>query len=503
MLDTPTTPTEDNDVPAIDTPPAAPSLTPPPPVIGRYHARVTALLANGEARAELVTTLASPTDDDFAAIYGDTWAQHAPPRACQFIGGLPGELVEVELRWRRLRTGRKRAKHAPSPDVRLLAVVEAATERATPGCPVFGECGGCQLQHMSYPAQLAWKSERVRRALTDVGLAIADAGLPIGAPTNATLVSAQASSSDSASVAPVAPALGCEPPWGYRNHMRFSVNREGQVGLTARHSHRVIPLRACPIAHPRINDALAILGETPQRQPQALVRYGDATGELLLQPAPGDALREQLTTAGFDLHDDAIEEGLHGARFRIRPSSFFQTNTAQANRMADLALAALPSGPDVTLVDAYCGVGTFARLMATQAGRVLAIEESASAIRDARWNLRDAPNVVIMQAKVEDALPGVTERLDGLIIDPPRAGCQRPVLDALIARRIPVVVYVSCDPDTLARDLAYLCLTHGAYRIRSVQPLDMFAQTAHIENVVTLDAVNVAEATRDVAEAGA
>ena len=136
-----------------------------------------------------------------------------------------------------------------------------------------------------------------------------------------------------------------------------------------------------------------------------------------------------------------------GARFRIRPSSFFQTNTTQANRMAALVLEYLPAGPDVTLVDAYCGVGAFARLMAARAGTVLAIEESASAIRDARWNLREAPNVEIVQAKVEDVLPGMARRLDGLVIDPPRAGCQRPVLDALIARRVPRVVYVSCNPD--------------------------------------------------------
>ncbi|HEU5346760.1 MAG TPA: methyltransferase domain-containing protein, partial [Ktedonobacterales bacterium] len=177
------------------------------------------------------------------------------------------------------------------------------------------------------------------------------------------------------------------------------------------------------------------------------------------------------------------------ARFRIRPSSFFQTNTAQANVMARLALAELPSGPAVTLVDAYCGVGVFARLMAERAGRVLAIEESASAVRDARWNLRDTPQVEIIQAKVEDDLPQRAERIDGLIIDPPRAGCQRPVLDALAARRPPVVVYISCDPTTLARDLAYLCHTRGAYRLRSAQPLDMFPQTAHIETIATLEAV--------------
>src|SRR5262249_20849737 len=133
---------------------------------------------------------------------------------------------------------------------------------------------------------------------------------------------------------------------------------------------------------------------------------------------------------------------------------------------------------------------TFAHLLAFQAGRVIAIEESASAIRDAQWNLRDAPNVTILQAKVEEALPRLTDGLDGLGIDPPRAGGQRRVLEAVMARRVPRVVYVSCNPDTLARDLACLCSPErGAYRLAEVQPLDMFPQTAHIECIATLEAL--------------
>jgi 23S rRNA (uracil1939-C5)-methyltransferase len=184
-----------------------------------------------------------------------------------------------------------------------------------------------------------------------------------------------------------------------------------------------------------------------------------------------------------------MQERLLGATYRIRPSSFFQTNTRQAERMAQLVLDRMPTGADATLVDAYCGVGTFAALLAQRARRVIAIEESASAIRDASWNLRDAPNVEIVQAKVEDMLPGMVERVDGLVIDPPRAGCQRPVLDALAARRVPRVVYVSCNPSTLARDLAYVCLQKQAYLLVDVQPLDMFPQTAHVETVATLEAV--------------
>ena len=428
-------------------------------VTGRYRVRVASLLLDGLARGVIVEVIESPDETAFAAVYGSGRAIEAPTEFI-FIGGLPSEIVDVEARWSLPRPGRKRAKHVPPPQVRLLGVVTSAPDRATPCCPVFGECGGCQLQHMDYTAQLTWKSERVVAALQDAGF----------------------------SDPPVEPAVGCDSPWGYRNHMRFSVNWEGQPGLTARGSHRILPLINCPLAHPRINDALATLAKERLARPQVVIRYGVATGQMLVQPHPaGDALN-RLRVAGLDLRDETIEEDMGGARFRIRPSSFFQTNTAQANHMAALVLECMPSGPDVTLVDAYCGVGVFARLLAERAGTVLAIEESASAIRDARWNLRESPNVEIIQAKVEDVLPGMARRLDGLVIDPPRAGCQRSVLDALIARRVPRIVYVSCNPDTLARDLATLCLTSDAYTLVSVQPLDMFPQTAHIENIAVLEA---------------
>lgn len=453
---------------------SVPTSTPTPTVAnsvrGLYRVAVDGLTAAGEAAGAVVATLRAPTVDEWQAIHGARAADTPVPTQLSFVGALPGELVEVEVTWRLPRPGRKRARHVPPPMVRLRSVIEASPLRIAPRCPVFGECGGCQLQQMDYPAQLAWKTERVRAALMAAGI-----------PN-----------------APVMDAIGCEPPWEYRNHMRFSVDREGRPGLTARGSRHVLPLAHCPIASPRINIALGVLARHPLPRPQALVRTGEATGDVLIQPAPSPEMRADLEAAGLDLHDETLEEDLLGARFRIRPSSFFQTNTRQATRMADLVLDRLPRGPAVTLVDAYCGVGTFARLMAPQAGRVCAIEESASSIRDARWNLRDTPNAQIVQAKVEEELPRITERLDALVIDPPRAGCQRPVLEALAARRVPRVIYVSCDPDTLARDLAYLTIgaadmdgrTHPAYRLVSVQPLDMFPQTAHVENIAVLEGIN-------------
>jgi 23S rRNA (uracil1939-C5)-methyltransferase len=428
-------------------------------VTGRYRVAVEALEPTGEARGTVIAALASPSAVELAEVYGRGDAQQ--PRTLRFVGALPAEVVEVAVEWGLPRPGRRRARHVPEPSVTLAAVIEPSPARAAPPCPVFGRCGGCQLQHMTYPAQLTWKTQRMRDELASTGLA--------------------------SSV--VRDAIGCEPPWGYRNHMRFSVNRDGQPGLTARHSHRVLPLRSCPIAHPRINEALAILAEQPLPRPQALLRYAEGTGQMLVQPPPTDAASSRLEAAGTAVRTDEMEERLAGSTFRIRPSSFFQTNTRQASRMAELVLARLPLDNGATLVDAYCGVGTFASLMAPHARRVIAIEESASSVRDARWNLRDTSNVSIIQAKVEHALPGMTDHLDGLVIDPPRAGCQTPVLDALAQRRVPRVVYVSCDPSTLARDLAYLCVRTGAYRLVEVQPIDMFPQTAHIENIATLEAV--------------
>jgi len=193
-----------------------------------------------------------------------------------------------------------------------------------------------------------------------------------------------------------------------------------------------------------------------------------------------------------------MDEQLGAETFRIRPSSFFQTNTTQAEKMARMVLDGLfPSIPStlagntehasMTVLDAYCGVGTFALMLARHADKVIAIEESASSIKDARWNLRDIDNIEILQGKVEDLLPTLSDQLGGLVIDPPRAGCQCSVLDTLADNPVRRIVYVSCDPSTLARDLDILCHEYQTYRLLSVQPLDMFPQTAHIECVAVLE----------------
>jgi 23S rRNA (uracil1939-C5)-methyltransferase len=424
------------------------------PLITYHTVTLGALTRAGDAITEIV-------EQD------ETGVPHT--RTLHVPAGLPGERVTIAVE-APSPPPKRRKRHWKSrpPRVWITGIQQSSPLRIQPSCPVFGVCGGCQLQQMRYESQLEWKRSVVQELLHEIG--------GFDNP-------------------PLRETVPCDIPWHYRNHMRFSVNRNGQPGLTARGTHRVLPLESCPIAHVQINHALGVLSNVPNQRPQVLIRCGAATGQVLLQPHPDPNITQQLAEAGLDLRSETMEEMLGGELFRIRPSSFFQTNTAQAEKMARMVLDGLLGSAQHlhedarTVVDAYCGVGTFALLLARHVAHVIAIEESASAIKDARWNLREVSNVEILKGKVEDLLPTLNCHVDGLVIDPPRAGCQQAVLDALVQHPADRIVYVSCDPATLARDLHILCHLHPTYRLQSVQPLDMFPQTAHIECVAVLERI--------------
>jgi len=419
-----------------------------------YTVTLGDLTREGDALAEIIT------EDEVGTIQ-----QHM----LRVPAGLPGERVTIAVEAAPTpRPGRRRRhwKQRP-PRIWITEIHEASPLRVQARCPVFGTCGGCQLQHLRYNEQLTWKQNMVASLLREVG---------------------------HFTELPLLATLACDDPWHYRNHMRFSVNRAGQPGLTERGSHRVLPLEECPIAQSQINQALNILSQHENVRPQVLIRCGAASQQLLLQPTPPPKIVEQLSEAGLDVHTETIEEALGGEIFRIRPSSFFQTNTAQAEKMAQMVLNGILSGEEekaerLTIVDAYCGVGTFALLLARHVGKVIAIEEAPSAIKDAQWNARNTENVEIIKGKVEAMLPGLAARIDGFVIDPPRAGCQGEVLQALIENPVARIVYVSCEPSTLARDLDILCHVHPTYQLRSIQALDMFPQTAHIECIAVLERI--------------
>jgi 23S rRNA (uracil1939-C5)-methyltransferase len=355
--------------------------------------------------------------------------------------GLPGERVEVDI-WER------------RPDRlwgRVVRVLRASPQRVAPRCPYFGTCGGCQWQHVDYQRQLDFKTEMVATHLAD--------GAGFANP-------------------PVLPTLPSPVVYGYRNHARFSIGRRhGELGFTTHFGHRFIRVDHCPIMSPRINEVLAAT-QGRARGHQLAVRVGVQTGDLLVNPAQEDP------DLPYESGQSWLEDELLGRRYRVSAAAFFQVNTWQAERMIEVVRAALEPGPDDILLDLYCGVGTFGLALAPYVRRVIGVEESAAALRDAHHNARKRANVEFVAGRTEEVLAGLAEPATAAIVDPPRIGCRPAALKALLQLAPRRLVYVSCDASTLARDLRVLA--DGGFTLCSVQPIDMFPQTYHAETVSLL-----------------
>ena len=373
-------------------------------------------------------------------VFGGAGLAHGPDGRVVFIAfAAPGELVEAQVE----------REYQDYIEAVTTRVIEPSPDRVEPRCALFGECGGCQLQHMAYPAQLAAKEAVVREQLRRIGRL--DESL-------------------------VRPIVGAAEPWGYRNHLRFSTGKQfGDVGYISRRGRGLLKVESCPIADPWVSDLLPKLQGLGAGLHQVQVRHSPATGTFLVNPAiPG---------APVATGQKSYMEELAGKRFLVSASAFFQVNAPQAEEMVRLVGEALPERGEL-LIDGFAGVGTFAVIFADRFERVLAIEESNSAARDSEANLRQAPNVEMLAGKVEDVLPELEIQPDAIVLDPPRPGCAPIVLSAIKEFRPRVVVYVSCNPATLARDLRVL--VDGGYRLEWVTPLDMFPQTGHIECVSRL-----------------
>ena len=392
---------------------------------------------------------------------------------------------------------------------KLLEVVTASPERVTPECPCESRCGGCTLQHLSYDAQLACKKKQVE-----------DAFLRLGKFENVT----------------VQPVLGMEEtPWQYRNKGSFPVgllDGRVEIGFFAPRSHRLIPQQDCLIE----KESVVLAAQTVRdwAEQYHIRPYDEETQKGLLRhvvarvttagvvmvtvvaagalPHKGeliDMLRsrvEGLKSIYLNINDAptnvitgktyqllwgeaTIEEELLGLKFTVHPASFLQVNSLQTQKLYQTALDLLELTGNEQIVDAYCGIGTISLLAAKHAKQVIGIETVAPAIEDAKKNaaLNGIENVRFICAPAEEMLPKLVqqgEMLDALIADPPRKGCEKPFLDAVIASGVPKMAYVSCNPATLARDCRILA--DGGFTVEYIQPVDMFPHTAHVEAVVLL-----------------
>ncbi len=250
-------------------------------------------------------------------------------------------------------------------------------------------------------------------------------------------------------------------------------------------TRQLLRIEQCEIACDQINQTLKNVQETTWGTQQLSVRIGQNTGDMLIQPQL--QWRDHTPNPPLESGQKTLTETLLGRRFQVSSAAFFQVNTEQAERLVEQVIEKVKEGNARIVVDAYAGVGVFAAHLSAHVEQVFAIEESPSAATDAYVNLAGLSNVEWITARVEDVLPGHNPSPDVVIIDPPRRGLQLEVIDALIASSARRVIYVSCDPATLARDLRRL--VDGGFALVEVQSIDMFPHTQHIECVATLDRV--------------
>ena len=409
---------------------------------------------------------------------------------------------------------------------RLMEVLEASKDRVMPECPVARQCGGCQLQMMSYEAQLHFKERKVYNNLRRIG-GMENLRLPERADSvivDKTIV--------------MEPILGMEHPWRYRNKAQFPFGRDkdGRIiaGFYAGRTHHIVEAEDCLLGveeNAVILDIIKKIMEEYQIAPydeethkglirHALIRKGFANGELMVclvingKKLPhADIFVERLkevpgmTSISYNINQEKtnvilgselvnlygpgyITDKIGNVSYQISPLSFYQVNPVQTEKLYGTALeyAGLTGGE--TVWDLYCGIGTISLFLAQKAKKVYGVEIVPPAIEDARRNaaLNGMENVEFFVGKAEEVLPREYEKnqvyADVIVVDPPRKGCDSVCLDTIVRMQPKRVVYVSCDSATLARDVKYL--DERGYAVERVRCCDMFGMSGHVETVVLL-----------------
>lgn len=420
-------------------------------------------------------------------------------------GALPEEKVDVLVVKLKKRYGYGK----------LLKIIESSPYRVEPHCPVAKTCGGCQLQHFSYEGQLAYKAKKVKDDLERIG------GLKnIGELT----------------------ACGMENPWRYRNKAQFPVgvgkNGEVEIGFYAKRSHRIVDTPVCYLQD-TVNDKITEvvrefmselkISAYDEEKHKGLVRHiltrvGRNSGEIMVclvvngkhlphSEVLVERLRQISGVVSIVLNinkeqtnvilgkktitlwgKSAIEDTLGGITFEISPLSFYQVNPVQTEVLYQKAVEMADLKGDETVLDLYCGIGTISLFFAKKVKNVFGVEIVPEAIEDARKNAEKngITNASFEVGAAEEVIPRLFHEqgiaADVIVVDPPRKGCDQGLLDTITSISPTKLVYVSCNPATLARDVAVLC--EKGFRVKDVQVVDQFPMTVHVETCVLLSHKN-------------
>ena len=400
---------------------------------------------------------------------------------------LPGEIVEATV------TGEKKAWAKG----RLEKVLTPSPHRREPACPLFYSCGGCALQHLEYEKQLEWKKARVEESLVRLG---------------------------DLQHSRVLPVLGASNPYHYRNKITLHWEQRGEkpiLGFYRPGTNDIVETKRCLLASERINEALRALrkvlegikpvGKAETGRKQVILRYAFSRDEIMLVFSTPAGLEQPLVQRvpvfietiprlasvwhfsgkrGIHLEGKKrLQEKLLNGTFSLGPKTFFQVNPQQAEVLFQEVRSRLQEQPAFPgLADLHCGTGVMALLCADQASSVFGMDSFGPAIEDARKNARAnrIEHAYFFTGSAEKILPRLLSRspIQAALLNPPRQGCSASLVDILADTQVPFLVYVSCNPATLSRDLKRL--TEQGYRVGTVQPLDMFPQTPHVECVVSL-----------------
>ncbi len=374
---------------------------------------------------------------------GETVAFYKKQSVIIPFGGLPNEIV-------RLRVFKRKDYYLGQ----ILTVVKPSFYRQNPHCEVFKNQGGCNFHHIKYPYQLRLKQFFLKKGLRSI-------------------------LKDKYSAKIVQKIIPSSPTLFYRNRGDLSYDlRTKSLGIKSRINKKFSSIKNHCLLRPEINNFLLFLQkkETLRKTHNVIIRYGVNTGDYLIQPA--FKIRD-LKTGQLN-----YRERILGKEFLISVSSFFQTNIFGLEKMIEIINRNL-NQEDKIVVDAYAGVGTFSVFLADRTEKVIALEESQTAFKDAQFNLKHLRNVEYLPYKVENTLFKIKEKINLLIIDPSRGGCHFDVLKTIFEKKIKKVIYISCNLQTLIRDLKHF-LENG-YEISQVYPLDMFPQTHHLETIVILN----------------
>ena len=396
---------------------------------------------------------------------------------------------------------------------RLMEILTSSEARVEPKCPVARQCGGCQLQAMSYEEQLKFKERKVKNHLLRIGKFKEDE-------------------------IHMLPIMGMKEPWRYRNKAQFpfGLDKNGNIvaGFYAGRTHDIIECEDCLLGVEENKDILGIIkgfmrvhGIRPYDETthkglvrHALIRKGFHSGEIMVClvingkdiPAKEQLVEELcqvkgMTSISYSINQEKtnvimgkeivnlygpgyITDNIGNVTYQISPLSFYQVNPVQTEKLYGTALEYAGLTGNETVWDLYCGIGTISLFLAQNAKKVYGVEIVPQAIEDARRNaaLNNITNAEFFTGKAEEVLPEQYEKnkvyADVIVVDPPRKGCDQVCLDTILKMAPKRVVYVSCDSSTLARDLRYLA--DGGYEVEKVRCCDMFGQSCHVETVVLL-----------------